>query len=319
MKRPARKLILWVMGLLGVWGIVIVLLLFLLLLITLGVIISSRDNPLPFSSGTAVEPIPPELVPIYHAAGAKYHVPWAILAGINRVETNFGRDLSVSSAGAIGWMQFEPATWAAYGVDADGDGQVDPYDPIDAIFSAANYLSANDARKNPYQAVFQYNHSSDYVREVLQLAETYQAWNPLSSNWVWPVPSHNWVAVATGNGHEPLSIRIHASAGMDVVAVHQGTVTSVTGTRVTIHMGTGLSVTEQGLHPVVSTGTPVKAGQILGQAGTSGIVVSLTEGNTPLPVTWFLPPSPEKLAPTLSLNLASTATTTASPTIPPPG
>lgn len=105
MKRPARKLVMWAIGLLGVWGTVVLLLLFLLVIVLLGVIISSRDNTLPFSSAAAVEPIPPQLVPIYHAAGAKYHVPWAILAGINRVETDFGRNLSVSSAGAIGWMQ----------------------------------------------------------------------------------------------------------------------------------------------------------------------------------------------------------------------
>ena len=57
------------------------------------------------SSPVTVETIPPQLLPIYHAAGAKYHVPWSILAGINRVETDFGQNLSVSSAGAIGWMQ----------------------------------------------------------------------------------------------------------------------------------------------------------------------------------------------------------------------
>lgn len=319
MKRPVRKLILWIIGLLGVWGVVIVLLLFLLLLVTLGVIISSRDNASPFSSGRAVEPIPPELVPIYHAAGAKYHVPWAILAGINRVETDFGRDLSVSSAGAIGWMQFESATWAAYGVDADGDGRADPYDPIDAIFSAANYLSANDAKTHPYQAIFQYNHSSDYVREVLQLADVYQAWDPLSSDWVWPVPSHNWATTPRGNQHEPLNIKVHSPSGSEVLAGHEGTVTRVSGTSVTIDIEYGLTLTEQGLTPSVVTGTLVKAGQNIGQSGTSDLVVSLKEGSSLLPVTWFLPTSPEKLAHTPSLSLAATPTNRASPTTSPPG
>ncbi|WDL96665.1 lytic murein transglycosylase [Alicyclobacillus sp. ALC3] len=316
MKRPARKIILWIIGLLGVWGVVIVLLLFLLLLVTLGVIISSRDNTLPFASGTAVEPIPPDLVPIYHAAGAKYHVPWAILAGINRVETDFGRNLSVSSAGATGWMQFEPATWAAYGVDADGDGRADPYDPVDAIFSAANYLSANDAKKHPYQAVFQYNHSSDYVREVLQLAQTYQAWNPLSSEWVWPVQSHSWAVVPTGSQHEPLSVKVRSPSGSQVLAGHEGTVTRVSRTSVTIDIGYGLTFTEQGLTPSVVTGTLVKAGQRIGQTESNDVAVSLAEGKTPLPVTWFLPTSPEKLAPTPSLSLAAKASV--SPTAPPP-
>ncbi len=65
-----------------------------------------------------------------------------MLAAINEVETDYGRDLSVSSAGAEGWMQFLPASWAQYGVDANGDGFKDPYNPADAIFAAARYLRA---------------------------------------------------------------------------------------------------------------------------------------------------------------------------------
>ena len=60
-----------------------------------------------------------------------------MLAAINEVETDYGRDLSVSSAGAEGWMQFLPSEWAQYGVDANGDGFEDPYNPADAIFAAA--------------------------------------------------------------------------------------------------------------------------------------------------------------------------------------
>ena len=73
--------------------------------------------------------IPPFLLPIYQAAGTAYGIPWQVLAAINEVETDYGRDLSVSSAGAEGWMQFLPAEWAQYGVDANGDGFKDPYNP----------------------------------------------------------------------------------------------------------------------------------------------------------------------------------------------
>ena len=86
--------------------------------------------------------IPPFLLPIFQAAGTAYGVPWQVLAAINEVETDYGRDLSVSSAGAEGWMQFLPASWAQYGVDANGDGFKDPYNPADAIFAAARYLRA---------------------------------------------------------------------------------------------------------------------------------------------------------------------------------
>ena len=78
--------------------------------------------------------IPPFLIPIYQAAGIEYQIPWQVLAGINEIKTDYGRNLSVSSAGAVGWMQFLPSTWKEWGVDANGDGVADPYNPVDAIF-----------------------------------------------------------------------------------------------------------------------------------------------------------------------------------------
>src|SRR5204862_8249908 len=86
--------------------------------------------------------IPPFLLPIYQACGTQYGIPWEVLAGINKIETAFGTNLNVSSAGAVGWMQFIPSTWKAYGVDANGDGRADPYNPVDAICAAARYLKA---------------------------------------------------------------------------------------------------------------------------------------------------------------------------------
>ena len=124
-------------------------------------------------SATAERAIPAELVPIYRAAEREYRVPWNVLAAINKIETDFGRNLAVSSAGAVGWMQFMPATWARYGVDADHDGRKNPYDPADAIFAAANYLRASGAPGNLERAIFAYNHADWYVRDVLALAEAY--------------------------------------------------------------------------------------------------------------------------------------------------
>jgi Transglycosylase SLT domain len=115
--------------------------------------------------------IPPFLLPVYQAAGIEYDVPWPVLAAINEVETDFGRNLSVSSAGAVGWMQFLPSTWARYGVDATGSGYADPYNPVDAIFAAARYLHAAGASANLQNAVYAYNHASWYVQSVLLRAE----------------------------------------------------------------------------------------------------------------------------------------------------
>ena len=115
--------------------------------------------------------IPPFLLPIFQAAGIQYNVPWQVLAAINEIETDYGRNLSVSSAGAVGWMQFLPATWKQWGVDANGDGVADPYNPVDAIFGAARYLQAAGASKNLGGAVFAYNHASWYVQSVLLRAK----------------------------------------------------------------------------------------------------------------------------------------------------
>jgi len=115
--------------------------------------------------------IPPFLIPIYQAAGIEYQVPWQVLAAINEIETDYGRNLSVSSAGAVGWMQFLPSTWKEWGVDANGDGVADPYNPVDAIFTAARYLHAAGASTNISQAIFAYNHASWYVQSVLLRAK----------------------------------------------------------------------------------------------------------------------------------------------------
>jgi murein DD-endopeptidase MepM/ murein hydrolase activator NlpD len=115
--------------------------------------------------------IPPFLLPIFQAAGTAYGIPWQVLAAINEVETDYGRDLSVSSAGAEGWMQFLPSEWTKYGVDANGDGWEDPYNPADAIFAAARYLRAAGGDTNIKAAVYAYNHSQEYVESVLLRAQ----------------------------------------------------------------------------------------------------------------------------------------------------
>jgi len=115
--------------------------------------------------------VPPFLLSIYQAAGAAYDIPWQALAAINEVETDYGTNLDVSSAGAIGWMQFLPSTWRRYGLDASASGSRDPYNAADAIFSAANYLAAAGGAHNLPAAIYAYNHSHAYVQSVLDRAE----------------------------------------------------------------------------------------------------------------------------------------------------
>jgi Transglycosylase SLT domain len=115
--------------------------------------------------------IPLFLLPIYQAASIDYGVPWQVLAAINEIETDYGRNQSVSSAGAIGWMQFVPASWQQFGVDATGTGLADPYNPADAIFAAARYLRAAGAQSDLRRAIFAYNHAGWYVDSAMLRAK----------------------------------------------------------------------------------------------------------------------------------------------------
>jgi Transglycosylase SLT domain/Peptidase family M23 len=117
--------------------------------------------------------IPPFLLPIYQACGTEYGIPWEVLASINKIESGFGTNMGPSSAGAIGWMQFLPSSWEAFGLDANGDGKKDPYNPVDAICAAAHYLKLSGGGQDLYQAIYSYNHADWYVQEVLGYARAY--------------------------------------------------------------------------------------------------------------------------------------------------
>lgn len=121
-------------------------------------------------------PIPAEIQRLYEAAGARFGVPWTLLAGVGMAETAHGRVRATSSAGAQGLMQFMPSTFAAYGIDGDGDGRADIWNDADSVFSAANYLVASGVRNGQEgvkQALFAYNHADWYVGDVLFYAHSY--------------------------------------------------------------------------------------------------------------------------------------------------
>ncbi|GLO68312.1 MULTISPECIES: peptidoglycan DD-metalloendopeptidase family protein [Oceanobacillus] len=147
--------------------------------------------------------IPVAYMQYYLDAEAEYGVHWYVLASVHAQETQFStHPTMISSAGAIGHMQFLPATWAGwkyspgntglvpgniditslsiiksgggYGVDANGDGKADPWDLADAIHSAANYLASSGYAKNPATALLAYNQSTQYGKEVLARADRYK-------------------------------------------------------------------------------------------------------------------------------------------------
>jgi hypothetical protein len=114
--------------------------------------------------------IPPFLLPIYQAAGIEYGIRWELLAAINEIETDYGRNLNVSSAGALGWMQFMPGDVEGLRRRRQRRRRKDPYNPVDAIFSAARYLRAAGAEEDLRKAIFAYNHADWYVDSVLMRA-----------------------------------------------------------------------------------------------------------------------------------------------------
>lgn len=116
---------------------------------------------------------PAWLIPVYKAAGAKYDIPWTVLAAIHKVETDFSTDGDIESyAGAIGPMQFLPSTFAIFGVPAPGHRTADIHNVEDAIYSAAHMLHQEGFSLDPYYAIWTYNHSATYVKDVLHLAVT---------------------------------------------------------------------------------------------------------------------------------------------------
>lgn len=104
----------------------------------------------------------------YDKAEARFDVPWEVLAAVNFVESRFGRIMGPSSAGALGPMQFMPATWDAYGNGGD------IWDPRDSIMAAGRYLSASGAPEDMRSALYAYNRSYDYVAAIRTYARHIQ-------------------------------------------------------------------------------------------------------------------------------------------------
>jgi peptidoglycan DL-endopeptidase CwlO len=150
----------------------------------------------PGASTEAANSIPANYLKWFQKVGLQYNVPWTILAGIGKVESDDGQTTLTgvmsgsNSFGAAGPMQIgidgasgnswggapvHPASEVVSGVatDEDGDGVASVYDPADAIAGAAKYLVEHGAPQNIPAAIFAYNHADWYVEEVLSWASTY--------------------------------------------------------------------------------------------------------------------------------------------------
>src|SRR3954451_16144728 len=198
--RTAGVLLLrWILGSTAVLLLTVVGLVVLLL-----VLLSAGSRPpvnLGGPSGLALADIPVSYLAVYQsAAGRCPGLRWQLLAAVGKVETDHGRlqapgvTSGTNSAGAAGPMQFLLTTWAPAGVDGNGDGRPDVYDPADAIPTAADYLCAGGAGRGPAgerAALFSYNHAGWYVDKVEAQAAAYTdtlaAAGPTIGGWASPI------------------------------------------------------------------------------------------------------------------------------------
>jgi len=143
-----------------------------------GKIVSLRRQQLP-RTPAASGAVPATYLQLFRASAADYcpGLSWTVLAAIGQIESEDGTNDGPSTAGALGPMQFLPSTWAIWGMDGFGQaGNPDIMNPYDAVPSAARLLCADGAAaggKALSAAIFDYNHASWYVSEVLALAAEY--------------------------------------------------------------------------------------------------------------------------------------------------
>jgi hypothetical protein len=149
-----------------------------------GKIVSLRQQQLPAAPAAPAPAASPGQLPttylqLFQESAARYcpGLSWTVLAAIGQIESADGTNMGPSSAGALGPMQFLPSTWAVWGIDAFGQtGPPDIMNPYDAVPSAARMLCADGAASGPSglaAAIFDYNHATWYVNEVLALAAEY--------------------------------------------------------------------------------------------------------------------------------------------------
>ncbi|MFC8349811.1 C40 family peptidase [Streptomyces sp. NPDC057280] len=95
-------------------------------------------------------------------------------------DTDHGRwDGTATGERAVGPFQFLPSTWNTVGADANGDREADPHNADDAALGAAIYLCGDGRdltrRAQLKAAIYQYNHSTAYLANVLGWVDKYSA------------------------------------------------------------------------------------------------------------------------------------------------
>lgn len=181
---------------------------------------------------------------------------------------------------ALGPMQLLPGTFAAWAVDADTDGILDPHDVDDAVATAASYLCGPaGVIADEHAALLRYNASDRYVTDVLAYADALAAGDlVVGAGWLCPIAGRvsftdTWLAPRSG-GRQHHGVDMFAARGTPVVAPVAGTVEhyndSLGGLSFRLWGADGIFY--YGTHLARSGPRPgdVNAGAVIGYVGDSG-------------------------------------------------
>ncbi len=217
--------------------------------------------------------IPPDQLAVMLQVSGWSGVPWQVLAAIAKVESNFGRNMATSSAGAIGYGQFLPAMWAVFGQGGD------PYDFRDALPAMARYLIHAGVHDDVAEALYAYNHSWSYVSLVLSYATAYgyPGSGASASGLVWPSvgPISTYFEPPR---HTGIDIDQTMKPGTPVLAAHDGVVSFAGGDPCCGYGYYVMLVSPAGITTLyahfesigVALGQTVRQGQALGIVGCTG-------------------------------------------------
>lgn len=230
-----------------------------------------------------------DLLALYQGAAATCPgLDWSILAAVHYVERRHGSGPATSSAGAEGPMQFMPATFKEYGVDADGDGHARINDLEDAIYSAANLLCSNGAGdpRRLEDAIYTYNPSTSYVAHVLARARFYRlrglpalASSALACPVGGAVTFTDTFGAARSGGRSHEGVDMFAEEGTPLVAVTDGVTflvenvdDDIGGISLWIRADNGdtFYYAHNAMNVVTRDGIRVQSGQVVGLVGRTG-------------------------------------------------
>lgn len=256
----------------------------------LGYLIGESGAGPPSISDDDLSRLPKEWKQAFQQAGKTYKVNPSILMAIAFVESSFNPNAvgppNPSGELAEGMMQFLPSTWDTFGVDGDTDGKTDIFDPIDAIYTAARYLSYLHIETDPHQALYRYSGGSyAYAKKVIHLSQTIGE-SGGNGQLAWPVPTSTRITSPFATRINPINgqlekhngIDIGAPCGTPIVASAKGRVLSSGpasgyGQWIVLDHGGGLTTIYGHMYAqdrLVNVGEQVQRGQLIAYVGANG-------------------------------------------------